>query len=1019
MKQLKLHLHPKSLTGGVLAKTAFILGLFLFGLDGLGAEQTPPKDFSAGFAKFYNLGLPVVTNAAYVKLDVYHRYGHTDFDYALYEIRLAGNAWMLQHDQAEGKGLFVMDYCRVVEVYDQSAFQKKQAAKLKQELATKKAGAASAAHLAYWSMNEPQDQLVGHWKAADPKKDIEKIIAFLKKKTAESSARHDPLSHSSGYGTLLLAAIHFHRMGFTNEANEIAGLLFDAAQDQRKVLTQGLVKLADAQYSEVADRFFKTGDWQAYSKDLESLLGKFATAWEKAPAVQRLAERVKARLNQPQPPAVTGEDLSAEDKLLALEMATTTNWNWNPMFGSMGRQLWVVPAPEQHRMLQAQSNTVTRILDRGMKSVPLLLALVKDDYLTSLDIRTLKGTSSHTFFGDDAGMTEERINLLYDALRRPASRSDIAVHCLNALLIKDEEHRSSQTSLNRDELYEQGKTWYSAHKNQSAADLARFFLKEGNAQQQNPAITYLLKSGNESDMATIEGLLLKAEDPMHHLHLAQQYVMERKEKASNFVAQYEAVLTNLAESGESGYRSSHGDFKQMIEQSLAAMKASVAARPPEAVLEEILTGTKSWEEAGAGLYQVFAQKKPDELLPLLLGAALKATNADLRIQFVQMAMSSVAYRQFAPPEAGAGTNGAGDNQFPEISKTADLWKQLLADTRAPDNKLYPWERSDTVADSAASALETIYGQQGPALLESRELFHSLGARINPLIKARAEARLAGKPENELPAMPSAAAVSKEQKKKMADELIKAGAAELEAKLAALNLDSLLALAEEADANPALNKKLGTLANRVNAVSVKLDQGTTSNEWEALKGKTLDKAMVEQLMTACRKATEDGMISQFWATRRSCMGGMEIQVKVMSATNQDALAQLFGHGMPYAEMKKAMLGGMFSSEDQHAYANWPVEQKKQPAAEKKGAPSATNTTDDLPDEDIAEQVNEAMQEHNAEQQAEFWKAVEEFCAGNGKACAAASIQFNGMPILPDDVQSKPGRRGHRRIVRGSR
>ncbi|MBI2442129.1 MAG: hypothetical protein HYV35_12255 [Lentisphaerae bacterium] len=1015
---------------------SLVVGLLLAGLAGLCSAQTQTqvqaqvqaKDFSKGFAKFYELGLPVVTNATYVKLDSWSHFDMSGGDFGLHELRLAGNAWLLKEDKAEGKGVFVKNSVRVMEVLDQNAFQKKEAAKLKE--AMKKGGSAARTLPYIWGMMDEQ-VAQGRWKAANPKQDLEKIMAFLKKKNEEGSSRHSSLDYSGGYGTLFLSAIHFHRMGFTNEANEMVSLLFGAARDQRKPIAQAMNQLADAQYADVARKFFQTGDWSRYDQDLQSLQARFGSVWGNAPAVQRLAEKVKARASQPQPPPLSGEGLTDEDKQLALELASATNLNRQSMQLMGGVGVWILPSPLQRGipgMPGLPTNTLTRIKARGMQAIPLLLALLKDDYLTRVDITSLKGMSHVSFsFRDEEDMTEEHINLLYEALQRPASRSEIAVLLLQPLIKKDEENRHSSSPVDRDDLAEQVKAWHAEHKAQSALELAWFYLKEGDDQQRNAAISLLIESGSESNQAAIAESFLKGDNPMRDIHLAHQFVMKRKEKAADFLVRYEAMLKKLMETGGDDQMFKQDDFKQMVEQNLASMKTLISAQPLEQILDELLTEKTTMEKAGAALYGAMGKKKPAELVPLLLGAAVKAKTPELRVQFMQMT-ASVPYMRtaMAMDEDGNVQEEAeekADADQPaalDIKPAAELWKQLLGDTRVPEADLYQ-DNSMSVADTAAGMIEALYGEkQAAGALWGRQAPFQI-TRMQPILAARAEARLAGKPAAELPPLPDADSVSAEEKKKIVEQVLRAKDTEVDALIKTLSVDRVLALMEEVERNEALNAKLAGLANRVNAVAFKNLQGEPSRELDALKGQQLSKAMVEQALAVSRRFTEEGKPSLVRIRRQPDLSGIAIRVVELSATNLTEKEWPYFSGMrSSSENKKSMVQGSVSASDSHGWAAWAVNQKKLPLPEKKDATDGTNASDALTEDDIVEQVSADSAEHEAEQQKEFWKVVEDLCAGGGAVSAYTEIRFTGMPILPDDVKEGGGPiRGVRRFRHSSR
>ncbi len=973
-------------------------------LSPLAAEE-PAKapDFTQGFAKFYELGLPrITTNAAYVKLDARKimLYNH---DITTYELRLAGNAWMLSEATNRQSGRFVINNCSVAEVEDQQAFQQRQMAKFKEQMKEKDGASIPPFHIRQLMDNE-DGGLTGRWRMVDVKKDIDKIIAFLKKKNEAVASNHDPLAYSGGYGKLLLMSIHFHAAGFTNEANTIVSLLFEAAGDQRKVLIQGLNQLADQRYQEITQAFFSSGNWQSYATDMERLMTQFAAAWKKAPAIQRLLERVKARIAQPAPPALSGEGLTDEDLSFAGELAVITN-QLNAFPRGMHSSLWILPATQRRGMPPPETNVLTSITARGLGAIPLLLALAQDDYLTQLDKERLSGFSSHSIqsFASDEAMSEEYITQTYDSLSRPATRSEVAMVFLAPLVKRDENEHYPP---NRDEVIETVRAWYAEHKDQPPLELARFYLKEGDAQQQNAAVQYLIQAGASNDIAALEDYLMNSENPMITVHLAQQYVQQRKEKARDFVERFTAQMTNqLAAGNNEMFR--QDDVQRMIKLEIDTMKETVSATPTsfEASLAELSAGTKTMDELGPMLYRSMATRKPAELLPVLLQAAVDAKSADLSVPLLQLSMSLPYIRQaILAEEAGAQAVASANSQkTPEldIKNTADLWNILLADTRvSAEPSMFGSINPGSVADMAALAIEVLYDAESRGD-ERRELMTAADTRVKAIILARARTRLAGKPPAELPPLPSADNVTAEQRQAMAAELLKTAPAEMESKITALNVDQILALAAMTEDNEELNRKLLPLANRVKSVDITMEQGVPPKELDTFKGQELTKAMIETCQAACRQNTEKGLASQISLTRQPCLNGVTIKVQVFSPTNTTKHARgSIQHMRAYTTKKQALVTGTLMAEALYAAAMWPVAQKPS-AAPAKPEVAATNTGDELL-VDITEDTVDISGMFGADH-SDFWEKTEEFCSGKGNVLKQAVIIFMGTPILPDNKE----------------
>jgi hypothetical protein len=972
------------------------------------ASQAQQKDYSKGFKKFYELGLPDVTNATYVKLEMYDsdisRLNMPD------ELNLSENAWLIQEDKKTGKALFVVNNCRMVEIYDNKILQKERETRLKEERAKKKDGK----HPVAVTPDDSGDgRIAGKWKTVDEKKDIDRIIVHLKK-GKETTGGPDVFSYTGAAGSLFLCAIHFHRQGYTNEANELAGILFEGSQDQRKVITEGLNQLADDQYADACARFFKDGDWQAYSGKLDTLVARFPMGWEMSPAVKRVAERVRARLAHPQPPAITGEGITDEDRKLALDLATATNTA--SLIRHMPNEFWILSsAASRLPVPTGETNVIARIMKRGVRSVPLLMALLKDDYLTRLDYKRMRLRFGGDFFHFSSGgsdeLSEEDIGKMYNSSQRPAALSDLAMLLLSRLIPNKEENRESPT---RDEICEQCKQWYAAHKDQSEIELARFYLKEGDQMQQYEARIYLIMTGTEGDMALIEDDFLGQEDLLRYSSQAQQYVEQqyverRGDKAKQFVDKLEA---NFKKSMASGDKEMFKDenHKKAIERRIASLKEMVSTKSFDQVLADIPDGKRQFqEETGQALRRSLAGKTPEEALTIVLDAALRAKTAELCLNLVQFANQApdaiTHWRTYSvEPEE---EEEAPKEQKPamDIKKHADQWKKLLADNRTVTQEESNGE-AESISDAVAHAIEMIYSNSEAYDSGENDAVGLLGDRVSALTKSRAETRLAGKSEKDLPHYPSADNVTPEQRKKLVDQIMKATGSSLESQIAGLNFDNLLALTEESGDNEKLNAKLVPLAHRVVKITGNVEKPETLKQNEGLKGKVLDKAMTEQLLALCRRMTKDGSIARCTLTRQDCLGGIEIWISEVSPTNKEfrTKSDRLGYGRG-GNKTPHVSGGIDSGGDLHVYATWYLDEET--AAAKKIEEAAKGPADDALPADAVNVFNERDIGRAYQTQDEFWKTFERLRSGEDNVCHAAGISILGTPILPEQKDEQSG------------
>ena len=141
------------------------------------------KDYSKGFKKFYDLGLPDVSKATYVKLDMRNGGGIPDLSELLGDgkVRLSGNAWLLE--EKAGKGRFVVANCKIMEVYDQKMLDQEQKEKMK----VAPQGDRDVRSAWQVEMSALQQKPGGMWKNADLKGDVEKIMKVIGEVVADSS----------------------------------------------------------------------------------------------------------------------------------------------------------------------------------------------------------------------------------------------------------------------------------------------------------------------------------------------------------------------------------------------------------------------------------------------------------------------------------------------------------------------------------------------------------------------------------------------------------------------------------------------------------------------------------------------------------------------------------------------------------------------------------------------------------------------------------------------------------------
>ncbi|HOW97280.1 MAG TPA: hypothetical protein P5567_10585 [Kiritimatiellia bacterium] len=881
----------------------------------------PTGDYSAGFEKFYQMGLPNVRGAKYVRLNVFSG-ALAQGASRVYELDLGGNAWLLGEEN--GRGRFVMNPGRACDVLEYKL------------LRGRKAGGAGPA--------------AGVWQDADLARDVAKTVSFLEQKI-EDRKENDWAFRQNGYGYLLLLAIHYHAQGYTREAHRICDLLFEHAGDFRMVLVQALNVLADLQYEESCDRFAESGDWAAYRADLEALLARYPAGWQTRPAVSRVAEKVQARIEKPAPPPLAGEDLTDEDRRLAEELAEAA------LVPMVFRDLLVLPDSAPGGKEENAAHPLARIRARGLAAVPLLLALLKDDYLTRMDTWSLGDGNSRMYIEfSSGGLPDELADRLYESLRRPLARGELAARLLQPLL--PTAASAEYGSTDREALYEDAKAWYAEHRNQSPVELARYYLAEGQDAQQRAAIQYLLAHGAEEDAQALEKRLLEqaGDNWMRDMNLVTLYVTRRGPAARGFVDQYEAALR--AGTGEETTLTGQPAMDEQVDRLLKNLRQLASGETLEEFVRKIASGNEPYEAWLSLLWQRVSQEKPNVALAALLKAVPQASDA--RTAGELLGLARILRGGFGRREG----DEAGEPL--RMADHADLWRAVLADRRSIED---PGELSGaTLGDQAAYAVEMLYGEQ-PATPREGTSYYNLGNRISDLMQRRAEARLEGKTGAELPELPSADRVTAERRSELSAIFGMGGPQDVPRKLSGLNNDELLALAELAEKDSDLNAKLrpASLLIRDARFLGLADEETAS--WKAAIGKPLDADLARRALEETRSAVAAGLPHTVSFTRRPILDGVVIVIEHGDAARSGMRMR--------ADVTSAVMGALHL-DDGGAGARWPVG----------GSDAEADEGGESDDQD-------------------FWAALEHMLHDGEHVCAAGQLIFTGLPAERSDPDGASG------------
>ncbi len=929
-----------------------------------------PKDYGAGFEKFFKLGLQDVSGAKYVKLDVF---SSGFFDPAFYMQELSGNAWLLKEDKA-AKSSFALRGGRAFEIYDNAALmkikQKEMEAKLKE--GKLKPGRS-------FSFDFDSDgKMAGQWRDADFKKDLAKMLKLL----SSSRSNKRDFARDNSLGAFLLTAAQAYKMGLKDEGNQLAAAVFETAGSPQKAIAQAMSSLADAQCNAALDKFFEDGDWNGLAKGLDSLLATFSSGWRLAPAVKKLSAEVKARAAQTAVPELKGEGLSDEDRKLALEMASidvSNSSGLQKLFLQGGRN-WLLRDAKAKPAGSGDQGVVGKIMDGGMKSVPLLIAMLKDGYMLKLDSQK---ASRHFVSYDSGDSGEDAVERRYRSMRRPATRGDLAAILLSPILPKDD----SSPDAGPEALEEKASAWYAQNKAKSPSELARLYMAEGDSQQKSEAVSFLIRSGTEKDFADMEAILLDGEaDDYFILQAARDYAMKRGASAKPFVEKFIKKLNDTP--AEEDYE------KRQIKETVAALNEAVSSRGAKEILDDIASGAKKFEESSNVLMGKLKAQKRGEAVKLLLSAAIAAKKPEDSVKLMAFIRMLGVPSSPEDMEEGGDESAEGDS----LKDNAALWKSLLADSRRI--KGYGGAVPISVGDVAASMIEMLSMMNGgPAagagLASRQKALSGLDSKkLMDIVKARALKILDGAKEEELPKYPSTENVGAERKKKLLEDFKAQGDGAAARKLcSSFSDDELLVLIDEADKDDSIVAKFGQEANTVRKIGSD-EQGLDSlKDLEAFKGKPLDKAMLEAVFAVAKRLGVEGKGAILELTRGQSFEGVEIKLsKMLPDSDESKLAQGMRGSQKAGE--PAVVGLLAAPPGLMASSTWTFEAEKK-AEKKKDGDALDAAVGELDGE-----VNDIM----SQRRQDFWKKAEGFCAGKGNVLRGALIRFYAVPAKKDEASS---------------
>lgn len=709
------------------AALVLILG---FPLVAAAQEASPPApvaaaaDFSAGFQKLIQLGLPSLEGAVWTAA------GDESRDMEDYELRemlegLKGKGWKLQ---ANGKPAFLS--LGGVEAKEVTPGQ-----------GGGGGGGGLLGALFGGGSKKP--------KATDLVTDANKLIATFEDPEKSKEFREGlEYRGTSSLGRLLIFATQLHQSGHPAEANRLANTVFSLGVNPEAVIDGAISRLAARDLGVVTEVFFTRKDWAAYERELRALTERYPRGWESYPAVQMLLPGVAKRAagGMPAKPVIAGatlhpEAIAALDEALqdakgapddeavtrfakqngipAASLTPELRLQISEMLSDGDQERsggpWLIeelPGPEA-------KDPWSRLKRLGFDALPALAAVAADETLTF----SRNASSSRSSYYSSHESAADRAISAYQSMDRPLTRGELACRLLASTLPGEDRGESGPQA-----LADSAMEFWKSHRGKSKLEVLLVFLADGDSSQKQTAGIALAEMPDPAAHQAFEKYVLESEDLTSMINSVTPYLKLRKAAAKDFFTRFSAAFKTQLEGVDLDRISGGYQIKQAggVDKYLKKLSLFVSGESPRKLVLALAKAEKPNVTQINSLAGTVAESSPEQFVPLFLEAAVMATHLETRAALLNALGSE---------------KGEEEKETPIPSAQISNWTTLLEDER-------PTADGDQVRHLTAGLIEQFHS---PATLERTYEIYQLDPVVSSqLVLARAKDRIAGKSQTPLP-----------------------------------------------------------------------------------------------------------------------------------------------------------------------------------------------------------------------------------------------------------------------------
>ena len=715
---------------------------------------------------------------------------------------------------------------------------------------------------------------------------------------------------------LFFFALALQQRGDPASARQIMAALRSAEKDWAVLIKKAENTLADQLCRSLFLRFAASGNWIRFQNDLKNLTYRFPE-WEARAAADKLLERIPSRIRGE---TVSPAAFSDKGKELAAGLLETDHLVKASRYSS-GRTLWLVPDSWVGTRPPGDDPDL-RIRALGATAIPFLITLSDDGALTRIPLIRERF--------DSLRISEEGDDFLQSSLPRPMTRGEAALAILREMVPVSREDAQNTPS-----FIEACRAFYLTIKDRSDDEIAALFLREDSYDTpRDAAFAYLMKQAATRRVPVLENYLLNGTekkesysyepDILDRVPELVQYGSLRGKEAEPLARKMADLLEREAETykkpenvsfgDEGGNRRHVEETRKKLRDKAADLRLKVWDFDNDRLLD-------AWLAEGSDILELRVKAMPlPDALRLLLDRAARETNAENRIELAGLVADILKDDTPAAIVSAPGLAG--------------FWKELLSDSRTVrehqvcDSYLALLERPREESSGRGSRRYAFYEDasepacslnQGFAGFKAIGLIHLYGDEIRAVLRSRAEARLAGEPEERLPPIPSSAGVDEGGRKALAGRLAAAGSrSDAEALVKSLGLAEREALPVVLTNAPALNRALLAHALIVTNIAAGGDAAfaEAARPW---LNRAADEKLVRLLEAYCADQCRTGRSVTVTLARAADFGGCTVSSTPFADVSPDDRDRKKGPPRIVGYSGLAVISGFYGSLDRRLLA----------------------------------------------------------------------------------------------------